>query len=164
MIFLHKFFKLNSLLKIDSPYIIAASCVFLAAKVRYMPITLNKAVEAFFEIEKRRNPSQLNRTILSEERQDHYRVLFIQNESLVLNAIGYDFECEAPYKYLDDFCHKHLPLTSRDSIHELAVKFCNDSFKLPLCLYYHPKIIAASCIHMAALWRKNKGFDCGIPL
>jgi hypothetical protein len=57
-----------------------------------------------------------------------------------------------------------VALTSRDSIHELAVKFCNDSFKLPLSLFFHPKVQAAVCIHMAALWRKNKGFDCGIAI
>lgn len=82
----------------------------------------------------------------------------------MLEALGFDFECELPYVPIREFCKKHLPLTSKDSIFELAIKFCNDSFKIPLCLYFHPKILAASCIYMAALWRKNKGIDCGLPL
>jgi hypothetical protein len=44
----------------------------------------------------------------------------------------------------------------------LSYKFCNDSFKLPLCLYFHPKIIAAACILFAARWRKSQGLDPGI--
>lgn len=35
---------------------------------------------------------------------------------------------------------------------------------MPLCLYYHPKVIAAASIQMAAMWRRKKGLDCGIPL
>ena len=72
-------------------------------------------------------------------------------------AIGFDFECDLPYKAIKDFCMKYVPTVNRDSIFELATRFCNDSFKIPLCLYYHPKLIAAACIHMAALWRKKKG-------
>lgn len=82
----------------------------------------------------------------------------------MLDSVGYDFECELSYKPIREFCVGHLPVTSRDSLFELAIKFCNDSFKLPLCLFFHPKIIGAACIHMAALWRKNKGIDCGLPL
>ena len=82
----------------------------------------------------------------------------------MLEAIGFDFECELPYKHLKNFCDKYVPLPTKDSLYELAFKFCNDSFKLPLCLYYHPKVVAAACIHMAALWRKSKGLETGLQL
>lgn len=127
-------------------------------------MTMKKAVQAYFEIEKRRNPSLLARTQLSVEREYHYKEVFEDCEHQVLETIGFDFDAELPYKYIHDFCHKHLPLTSRDAIYELTVKFCNDSFKIAICLYYHPKVIAAACIHMAALWRKNKGLDLGLSL
>lgn len=51
MIYIHKFFKINSLLRVSSPNLIAASCVFLAAKVRYVPISLKSAAHAFFKLE-----------------------------------------------------------------------------------------------------------------
>jgi len=81
-----------------------------------------------------------------------------------LEAIAFELDLELPYKHIHDYCQKYLPVASRDSIYDLAAKFCNDSFKLPLCLFFHPKIIAAACIYSAALWRKNRGFDCGLPL
>lgn len=94
----------------------------------------------------------------------YYKDLFEEAETLVLESVGYDFECDLPYTYINEFCLSYLPLTSKESIMEIATKFCNDSFKLPLCLFYHPKVIAAASIHMAALWRKNKGIDCGLTL
>jgi hypothetical protein len=35
---------------------------------------------------------------------------------------------------------------------------------LPLCLYFHPKILAAGFIHMAALWRQSHKLESGLPL
>ena len=46
----------------------------------------------------------------------------------------------------------------------MATGFCNDSFKLPLCLYYHPKAISAACIILTAKWRRSKGLELGLPL
>ena len=166
MFYLHKYFKQHSFLSHSSspsPTNIAASCVFLASKVCYSPIHLHVAVKVFFDIEKKMTPS-LRSSSLSLDREFYYRDLFEKAEFLLLETLGFELECELPYKVLSDFCYKHLPLTSRDSILELAVKFCNDSFKLPLCLFFHPKVIAAACIHSAALWRKNKGLECGLPL
>jgi hypothetical protein len=85
-------------------------------------------------------------------------------EHHVLEALLFEFEHELPYEHIVDFCHQYVPVAYREGILDHAMKFCNDSFKLPLCLLYHPKIIAAACIYMAALWRKTKSLDIGIPL
>ncbi len=63
MVYLHKLAVQNS--ELAQPYFLAAACVFVAAKVRYTPVTLKKAVQAFFELEKRRNPSQMAKAQLS---------------------------------------------------------------------------------------------------
>jgi len=45
MVYIHTYFKKNSLNKVSSNiYIVAASCVFLSTKVRYTPVSLKKAV------------------------------------------------------------------------------------------------------------------------
>lgn len=95
MIYVHKFLKLNSLLKIDSSYFLATSCIFLAAKIREDNISLKRAVEVFFQLEKSRIPS-LNNTVLSDERQEHYGHLIVQYEHSVLEAIEFDFRFELP--------------------------------------------------------------------
>jgi hypothetical protein len=85
MVYLHMFFKKNSLLKVSSNiYIVAASCVFLSAKVRYTPVSLKKAVQVYFDIEKRRNPTLMMKTSLTQERELHYRDIFEETESQVL--------------------------------------------------------------------------------
>lgn len=129
--------------------------------MRYTPVSLKKAVAAFFDIEKRRNP-QLMKAQLSQEREFHYRDKFEEAEQEVLCALAFDLDLELPYRHISEFCLKHVPVASRDSLYDLAVKFCNDSFKLPLCLFFHPKELAAACVFMAALWRKNKGFESGL--
>jgi len=125
--------------------LIAASSVFLAAKVLYVPVSLEITVNAFFSIEKRLNPS-LSRTTLSKDRELAYRDMIEQMETKILEANGFEFEFDLPYRYIRSFCENHANYASKDSLYQLAFKFCNDSFKLPLCLYFHPKIISAACI------------------
>jgi hypothetical protein len=164
MVFIHKYFKVTSLLKITSLLYIAASSVFISAKLLYVPVTLEKTVIALFNIEKRRNPTTMAKVTLSKDREKHYRDTLEQIELEILEKIGFDFEFELPYKHIRSFCEKHVPMASRESLYQLAFKFCNDSFKLPVCLYFHPKIIAAACVQLGAKWRMNNGCDAGMPL
>jgi hypothetical protein len=104
MILIHKFFKIHSLKSVTSNLLIAASCVFLTAKILYMPVILEKVVQAFFTIEKRLNPSVMMRATLSKERELHYRTLIEEMESKVLETIGFDTELELPYPSIKAFC------------------------------------------------------------
>lgn len=74
MVIIHKFIKQQSLVKLSSPHLfIATASVFIAAKVLYMPVTLEKAVQALFHIEKLRNPTSMMKATLSKDRENHYR-------------------------------------------------------------------------------------------
>lgn len=118
MVIIHKFIKQHSLVKLSSPVLfIATSSVFISAKVLYMPVTLEKAVQALFHIEKRRNPSMMMKASLSRERESHYREMLEKIEFEILLTIGFDFEIELPYKHLRTFCEKHVPYASRDNLH-----------------------------------------------
>lgn len=46
-----------------------------------------------------------------------------------------------------------------DSVFKEAVRFCNNSFKLPLCIYFHSKVIAAICIYLADQHRRQQKLD-----
>jgi hypothetical protein len=83
MLYLHKHFYRHSLVSSaaspthTSPYIIAASCVFLSAKVCYTPVSLKTVAEAYFNIEKKKNPSKfMHIKQLSLDRELYYRELF----------------------------------------------------------------------------------------
>jgi hypothetical protein len=146
MVLIHKFFKNQTLNSVTSLLLVATTSVFIAAKVLYVPLTLEKVVQAFFHIEKRLNPSQLKRTVLSKEREAHYREMIEEMEFKILFTNGFDLEIDLPYKHIRSFCEKYVQFATRESLYQIAFKFCNDSFKLPLSLYFHPKIIAAACI------------------
>lgn len=95
----------------------------------------------------------------TQERENYYKELIEAEEQLVLEAIAFDFECieHLPYSTIRTFCEKYANFASREQLHFIATSFCNDSFKLPLCLYYHPKIIAAACIQSAMVFRMQNG-------
>lgn len=81
--------------QISSPYIIATSCVFLACKVCYAPISLKTAATAYFVIDKSRNPL-VRTSALTLDKEIHYSDLFEQAEFQILESIAFDFECELP--------------------------------------------------------------------
>jgi len=161
----HKYFKLVSLLNLSSPLLfVAASSFFIAAKLLYVPVTLEKLVHALFTVEKRRDPQTMSKVTLTKDREKHYREELEALEFHVLEKIGFEFEIETPYKHIRSFCEKHVPFATRETLYDLAFKFCNDSFKIPVCLYFHPKVIAAACLQLAAKWRLNNGCDAGMLL
>lgn len=84
-------------------------------------------------------------------------------ESQILLAIGFDTEVELPHVFISEFIDKFVVSDQRLPLHQVSIRFCNDSFKLPICLYHHPKVIAASCIAMAANWLSKRG-GCGESL
>lgn len=106
----------------------------------------------------------MSRLSMNDQREKCYKELLEELEYEILETIGFDFEIELPYRHIRKFCEKQVPQATRDTVYDLAFKFCNDSFKLPACLYFHPKIIAASCIQMAGKWRLNNKIDCGFEL
>jgi len=69
-------------------------------------------------------------------------------ENELLLAAGFDFDLveNLPYGPIIAFCRTYANSVSSEQLETIAHSFCNDSFKLPLCLYYHPKVIAAACI------------------
>ncbi len=60
--------------------------------------------------------------------------------------IGYDLNVELPYKYILNIGEYFLTTLKRKELLRIVCNFINDSFKIPLCLYYHPMLIAAACL------------------
>lgn len=82
----------------------------------------------------------------------------------VLTTICFDLELELPYQYVQEFVSRFCDKEHREAVKDTASLFVNDSCKLPLCVFYHPKEVGAAAIFLAARWRKNKGLPPGIPL
>lgn len=76
-----------------------------------------------------------------------------EHELLVAMNFDFDLVDNLPYGAIMSFCKTYGNPVSMDQVLSTAITFCNDSFKLPLCLHYHPKVIAAACIQSAMLFR-----------
>jgi hypothetical protein len=76
----------------------------------------------------------------------------IDSELKILVKIGFDLEIILPYKFLENnfaFLLKILKENFKTFL-QTTTNFINDSFKLPLCLYYDPKLIALTSVLMTA--------------
>lgn len=88
---------------------------------------------------------------MTQARELFYTELIVNLESRILIAIGFDVEVELAFEHIAAFFSRNIVATDKKLLMQtVAIGFCNDSFKLPVCLYHHPKVIAAGCIAMSA--------------
>ncbi len=74
MVFLHRFFARESLAESRTNRdLVAAVSVFIAAKVRYCPFSLRRAVHAYFELEQAQKQPGTGRAAFNQAREDAYR-------------------------------------------------------------------------------------------
>lgn len=60
-----------------------------------------------------------------------------------MNVLGFDFDIELPYKYLEAF-HNYPGIDPK--ILSYSNSFINDSFRTHVCLYYDPRVITLACL------------------
>jgi hypothetical protein len=76
----------------------------------------------------------------------------IKSEIKILAKIGFDLDIDLPYKFLEsmiDYLRRNFKDNFRNFL-QTTTNFINDSFKLPLCLNYEPKLIALTSIFLTA--------------
>jgi cyclin T len=64
-----------------------------------------------------------------------------------MNTLGFDFDIELPYKYLEHF--NEYPGINEKILFKIANNFVNDSFRTHVCLYYDPRVIALACLELS---------------
>lgn len=69
-----------------------------------------------------------------------------EHELLVASCFDFESLENLPYGPMVMFLQSYTKQEIRLELYKTAESVCNDSFKSPLCLYYHPKVIAAACI------------------
>jgi len=72
----------------------------------------------------------------------------------VLNKIGFDLNIDLPYKYMDQMIPYVMNRLRNPKFLVISTNFVNDSFKLPICLYYSPKLIALAGMYMTKVFFK----------
>lgn len=65
----------------------------------------------------------------------------------ILSYTGFDVDIDLPNQHISDFC-RHAQVEPQ--LEKYAYQFMNDCFRTVCPIFFHPKIIAATCIWMAS--------------
>jgi cyclin T len=127
----------------------AAASVFLACKLDDCLRDLDSLIKCYHH-----HLEKLN--FKRDEDKTRLRDLLCEAEWNLLQAMGFDFDLQLPYKWLEEFkTYKPAP---NPLLIKIAHNFLNDSFLTLVALYYEPPIIA-----LAALRHAMKFLNTQIP-
>ena len=148
MVLFHKFYLIKTNFKNELEIKTSAiACLFISLKVCNQFIPLNNLIKEFLIHIK------LNKNIFIDDSfilEASERICYVEFE--ILKIIGFDLNIDLPYKYIDTMVSYTLKTLRNPKFLIIATNFLNDSFKLPLCLYYHPKLLALAGIYMTMSW------------
>lgn len=156
MIFFHKFYKIKGNVFNEEKDIISLACLFLATKVCNFLVSLTRLIPAY--------------AIVKNLKDDKNSLLYItekvkEAEFSLLSNIGFDINVDLPYIYIDRMKGYLNDYVKNNKFIKIIHNFINDSFKLPLCLYYSPIKIALSCVYLlqyhfkVSLPKTNEGLE-----
>nr|CAG8468259.1 1302_t:CDS:2 [Entrophospora candida] len=129
--FFHRFYMGHSLKKFDC-FLIASVCVFLACKA-----SESESIRKMLDV-----------AISSTREYDYWRGMIKLMEPLVASTLCFDFNVNHPYDiFLDNI--RELDETVKRLV-EVGWTLINDTYKVPLCLFYTPEAIANASIFIAA--------------
>lgn len=118
------------------------TCMFLASKCCNQLIRLNDLVRQFLSTTQPELKGPNKEKIL----QISEKVCEIEFE--ILQKIGFDLAFDLPYQYLDSLLNYVLVYLKNPKFLLISTNFLNDSFKIPICLYYPPQVVAMAAVHL----------------
>lgn len=149
MMLFHKYYLINKD-NFTSTYEVmlsALTCFFIAIKTNYGYVNIDNfslAVKKILDEKKIKNSKDYTKEEIGDK--------ILSNEVRILIKIGFDLDIILPYKYLDNIL-SYLRTNLRENLRnfmQTTTNFINDSFKIPLCLYFDPKLIALSSIMLTS--------------
>lgn len=158
MVFFHKYFLFKRKFPdIFTKYLSCFTCLFLSLKVCDCLMPLDNLISIFlkllFKIQNI-NPVEIYEKIVKETKE---RVFQIEFE--ILDLIGFDLNIDMPYIYLQKMSYYFKNCVKAEKLTFCTTSFLNDSFKLPLCLFYDPLVILLACVYLCEFYFNVKLLD-----
>lgn len=151
MVIFLKYTRIYSFTEINK-FLVAASCLLLAAKCNDQPVPIEYLVEWYIALETKRINKNF-KSDFSRSRKEEYSQIIQEKEFDILCEIGFDVEIELPNKYVQKFAASTVGKKfAKSNCSKFAYMFVNDSFLTTCSLYYPPECIAAACIMMAYIY------------
>lgn len=152
MVFFHKYFIFKQKFESDfEKYLTCATCIFLSAKVCNQLVPLEELVRFFLKQYNRQfnQPGSVDDRAVFEISE---KLCFIEFE--ILSSMDFDLNIEIPYKYVHNMKFYFFEYLKNQKLIIITTNFINDSFKLPLCLYFDPLLIALASLYLASIYFK----------
>ena len=148
MIYFHQFcvlqdFNLSSIEKYNNRLYFISACLFIATKSTNHLVSINKIIKIIQQILKKKFPEK---NIFEDEIKNN----ILNYELKILETLGFNLNIETPYKFYGVI--KQYLMKKENKINCNITKltdvlnfYINDTFILPLHLYFTPNVIAISC-------------------
>ncbi len=118
---------------------LSLTCVLLAYKIRHGFIKLEDTNVLYNHLKSINKGKSSGNPSSSSNSQNKTAPNLTHVEMELLNCLGYDLEIELPFKYLLSL-RKKFNLDNKTEI--LITNMINDSYRRPLCVFFHPRTIA----------------------
>jgi hypothetical protein len=120
-----------------------AACIavlFLSTKICNFLVSLTRLIQSFLLM---RGLSSKNAELLNK-----FSSIVQEAEVDILCTIGFDINVDLPYSYIEKMKPYLEEFVKDAKLIKIIYNFVNDSFKLPVILYYSPVKIALSAIYL----------------
>eukprot|EP01116_Phalansterium_solitarium_P015891 TRINITY_DN3565_c0_g2_i1.p1 TRINITY_DN3565_c0_g2~~TRINITY_DN3565_c0_g2_i1.p1 ORF type:complete len:214 (+),score=23.35 TRINITY_DN3565_c0_g2_i1:429-1070(+) len=135
----HRFFLKRSFQEFDK-FLIATTCLYLAAKLEESPKRLRDVINTTFNLQ-HKTPIQIG--------QEYWelRDSVVAHEQIVVRTLAFELTVQQPYKHLMNYAST---LRAPAPLLQTAWNVMNDSFCTLVCIDFQPHEIAAASLFLAA--------------
>ena len=120
--------------------IVCIAAVFIATKICNQLISLTRLIPAFLSMKGLLKDSEYAKMLPDSVMQTEFEILCV---------VGFDLNVDLPYIYIEQMKPYFEEYIKKEKLLKIVYNFVNDSFKLPLILFYSPLKIALSAIYLS---------------
>eukprot|EP00249_Psilotum_nudum_P023151 c28760_g1_i5 orf=413-1675(+) len=142
----HRFYCKKSFARFNVKRV-AASCVWLAAKLEESPRKIQHVLNVFHRMECRRENKSLELLDPFSKEYEELKIDLIRTERHLLKEMGFICHVEHPHKFIINY------LTQLEAPPELmqdAWNLANDSLRTTLCVRFKSEVVACGVVHLAS--------------
>jgi hypothetical protein len=149
MIFFHKYFLYVKCFPSEGDrYLTCFACIFLASKACNLLIPLPNLISIYWSL----IPAPIKIGKLDKQTIFYYTEALCLKEFELLEYIGFDLNVDLPFTYINQMKGYYLDYLRNSKLIIISTNIINDSFILPLCLYYDPLLIALASVYLLSVY------------
>lgn len=142
----HRFYCKKSFARFNVKRV-AASCVWLAAKLEESPRKIHEVLQVFNRMEQRRANAPLEFLEISSPRYEEMKTDLIRTERHLLKEMGFICHVEHPHKFIISYLKV---LGAPAELMQVAWNLANDSLRSTLCVRFRSEVVACGVVYAAA--------------